>query len=152
MTTYKINILICFEMLIFSNFLLLLVSLIRLQRPKLGSLAHMLISNTKRNKITIILPFIVSHKLCMYMSMLCFCFLNSYPIKIPSRNKLHSAFMHDIFWLKYEIYFIIDMIVCRLWYKNYSSYYSILYHDNSRNRTAKILLIRTKIILYLYSY
>ena len=71
MATYKMLTLICFKMLVTSNFLVLRiqVSLIRLERPKLGSLAHMLISNTKRNEITIILPFIVSHKLCMYKSM-----------------------------------------------------------------------------------
>ena len=62
---------IWFEMLVTSNFLVLRiqVSLMRFQRTKLGSLAYMLISNTKINKITIVLPFIVSHKLCMYKSM-----------------------------------------------------------------------------------
>ena len=65
------NKLIWFEMLVTSNFLVIRiqVSLMRFQMPKLGSLDHMLISNTKINKITIILPFIVSHKLCMYKSM-----------------------------------------------------------------------------------
>ena len=55
-------------MLVTSNFIVLRIqmSLMRFQRPILGSLAHMLISNTKINKITIILPFFVSHKLCMY--------------------------------------------------------------------------------------
>ena len=42
------------------------VSLMRLQRPKPDSLASMLIRNTMRNKISIILPFIVSHIPCMY--------------------------------------------------------------------------------------
>ena len=83
--------------------------------PKLDSLAHMLISNTKRNKIIIIL-LIVSHKLCMYKSMHgehIFAPLAPTHKDSPYRNKVHSSFMHDIFGVKNEIYFVTDIIVCR---------------------------------------